>query len=259
MADLAPGLPELFDLDYGAFAEDISFYENIVRRSEGPCLELGVGVGRLAIPLAQAGYEVWGMDISEAMLAHARCKAGAELEGRLQLVQGDMRDFDLGRQFDLILAGLGTFHELLTPDDQAACLRCVQRHLSPGGLFVCDLRPPLYDDWEVGESVPLSHEWTRVLSSTQQTVVKLRSVRVDPARQIRRDTYLYDCLAADGTLRRVLAEIDLRYTSRYEMEGLLRDARLELEQMYGTFDLAPYDEHSEYMITVARKPAEEQR
>ncbi len=187
------------------------------------------------------------------MLARARCNAGPELEGRLRLQPGDMRDFQIDRRFDLVFAGLGTFHQLLTPDDQVACLRAVQRHLAPGGLFACDLRPFLHGDWEVGGSVPLFHDWTRMLP-TGETVVKLRSIRADRARQVQHETHMYDRISADGTLRRVVATVDLRFSTRYEMEGLLRMAGLELDQIYGDFDLSPYDEASEYLITVARKP-----
>lgn len=255
MADPHADLPELFDLDYGDFADDLLFYENLARRCEGPILELGVGTGRVAIPLARAGFEVWGIDASEAMLARARCKAGSALAARLHLLPGDMRDFQLGREFDLIFAGLGAFHHLLGSDDQVACLRCVQRHLAPGGLFTCDLRPLFHNDWEPGASVPLFHDWTRVLPSTGETVTKFRSVRVDRAQQVQHETHVYDRLSADGTLRRVIATVDLRFTTRYEMEGLLREAGLELDQTYGDFDLSPYNEASEYMITLARKPA----
>ncbi len=255
MTDPSADLPELFDLDYGDFADDLPFYENLARRCEGPILELGVGTGRVAIPLARADFEVWGIDDSQAMLARAGGKAGPELEGRLRLLPGDMRDFNLKRRFDLIFAGLGAFHHLLTPGDQAACLRCIQRHLAPGGLFVCDLRPFFHDDWEEGDSVPLFHDWTRVLPGTGETVMKFRSVSVDRVRQVKRETHVYDRLSPDGTVRRVVVPIDLRFTTLYEMEGLLREAKLELDQAYGDFDLSPYDGASEYMITIARRPS----
>ena len=253
MTDLRTDLPELIDLDYGDFADDLPFYEHLARRCEGPLLELGVGAGRVAIPLARAGFDVWGIDSSEAMLARARCKAGPALAERLHLLPGDMRGFHLDRQFDLIFAGLGAFHHLLTTRDQLACLRCVERHLAPGGLFVCDLRPLFHNEWQPGDSVPLLHDWTRVLSSTGETVIKLRSVRADRAQQAQHELHLYDIVSNDGAVRRVTAEVDLRFSTRYEMEGLLREAGLELDQVYGDFDLSPYDDASEYMITVARK------
>ncbi len=250
MSDIHPLLPELFDLDFGDFADDVPLYENFARAADGPVLELGVGTGRVAIALAKSGFDVWGIDNSGAMLERAMSKAA----GCLRLEQGDMRTFELGQTFGLIFAGLGTFHHLLSIDDQTACLRSVSDHLSPGGLFVCDLRPIFHDGWEAGASTPLVHDWTRILPSTGETETKTRTVRSDAAGQIRHQTNFYDLLDADGAVRRIVEEVDLRFTTRYEMEGLLRDAGLELEHVYGDYDLAPFDEASEYMITVARKP-----
>jgi SAM-dependent methyltransferase len=251
-------LAELVDLDYGAFDDDLAFYESLARRTGGPILELGAGTGRLAIALARAGYDVVALDHSAAMLERARCKAGAGLE-RLQLIESDMRDFDLRRlakaspaEFALAYAGYGAFHHLLTPEDQLACLRCVERHLLSDGLFVFDLRPIFATDWEAADSVPLLHDWTRTLPNGD-SVTKLRAVHVERARQVQHETHYYDRVAADGPLRRVTTSVDLRFSTRYEIEGLLREAGLELEQVYGDFELAPYGDDSEYMITSARR------
>ena len=250
MTEARPELPELYDLDCGEFADDLLFYEHLARRGDGPVLELGTGTGRAAIPLARAGCDVWGIDSSEAMLDRARCNAGDPENPHF--ISGDMRDFQLNRRFDLIFAGLGAFHHLLTSSDQLACLRCVADHLSPEGLFVCDLRPLLHEDWEAGKSAPLLHDWTRSHPRTGETVTKLRSVRADTALQIKRTTLIYDISPADGAVRRITAEVDLRYSTRYEMEELLHRAGLTLDGIYGDFDLSPYDNDSEYMITVAR-------
>jgi len=248
MAQL-PSLPELFDLEYGDGEDDLPLYEQLARRVDGPVLELGTGTGRLAIPLARAGLEVWGIDSSEAMLERARCKAG-DLAG-LHLEAGDMRDFALDARFALIFAGMGTFHHLLTRDDQVACLRAVERHLAPDGRFACDLRPFLYNDWDTGDSAVVFHDWTRALDSGE-TVVKLRSVRVDAAEQLQNETHIYDVVDAGGITRRAVAQIDLRFLTRYEMEGLLHASGLTPDGWYGDYDLAPFDETSEYMITIAR-------
>ncbi len=246
-------LAELLDVDWGGFTDDLPFYEALARRSAGPILELGCGTGRVALRLARAGHDVWAIDASEDVLAFARCK-GAELSDRLHLQRADMRDFQIGQEFHLIFAGFGAFHHLLTPADQLACLRCVEQHLAPDGLFVCDLRPLLDVDWDAGESAPLLHDWTRELPGRGVTVTKLRSVVANRALQVHHETHFYDLTARDGTMRRVTAAVDLRFTTRYEMAGLLREARLELDQLYGDYDLAPYNGESEYMITVARKP-----
>jgi SAM-dependent methyltransferase len=250
MDEHEPDLAELIDLDYGDFAEDLPFYESLAQRSEGAILELGVGTGRVALQLAGAGHEIWGVDNDETVLARARSRAGDAQH--IHLTAGDMRDFDLGRSFALIYAGFGAFHHLLTPDEQLACLRCVERHLAADGLFVFDLRAIFATDWEAGESVPLLHDWTRSLASGEM-VTKLRTIHVERAAQIQHETHFYDLVAPDGSLRRVVTNVDLRFSTRYEIEGLLRGAGLQLEQFYGDFELSPYDDDSEYMITIARK------
>ncbi len=256
MAHRYPSLPELIDLDFGDFAEDLPLYEQLAQRCDGPILELGVGTGRVALPLARSGREVWGIDKSAAMLEHARGKASPDVGSRLHLEQADMRDFALDQTFALIFAGAGGFDHLVSPDDQARCLRRVQQHLLPGGIFVCDLRPLLHNSWELGDSVPVFHDWTRKLPDYELTVMKTHSVRADGARQYQLQTNIYDCLREDGEVRRIIDEVDLRFTTQYEMVGLLREAELELEHVYGDYDLGPYDNTSEYMITIARRPEE---
>ena len=256
MAHRYPTLPELIDLDFGDFAEDLPLYEQFARQCDGPIFELGVGTGRVALPLAQAAHEVWGIDTSTAMLEHARSKATPEIIDRLHLEQADMRTFALDQKFALVFAGAGGFDHLLSPEDQVRCLHRVHHHLVPGGLFVCDLRPLLHNSWELGDSMPIFHDWTRELPECGVTVIKTHSVRADAARQYQLQTNIYDCLGANGQVRRIVDEVDLRFTTRYEMEGLLREAKLELDQVYGNYDLAPYDDASEYMITIARRPEE---
>ena len=254
MPDL-PSLAELLDLDFGDFEDDLSFYDALARRGDGSALDLGTGTGRVTISLARAGFDVYGIDLSPAMIARANEQASAA-GARLHLSCNDMRDFDLGRTFDLVFAAYGTFHHLLTADDQLSCLRAVRRHLSEHGLFACDLRSLLYVDWEPGDSAPLLHDWTKVLPRTGETVTKLRAVRPDAAEQLQRELHIYDLEAADGSLRRVTGEVDLRFTGRYEMEALLREAGLDLVQLYGDYDLTPYNETSESLITVAQQGKE---
>jgi SAM-dependent methyltransferase len=249
-------LVDLYDLDYGDFAGDLSLYENFARRCELPVLEIGVGTGRVALHLARAGFAVWGIDSSPAMLERARSKADESLAGRLHLVQADMRDFDLGQEFDLALCPGGGFQHLLTTDDQASCLASVRRHLAPGGLFVADLRSLTAIDWAASRS-PATLEWSRADTASGDTVTKLVSVRLDGARQTLYQTHVYDRIAPEGTLtERRLVEFELRLVGRYEMEHLLKRLGLELVQLYGDYDLGPYAADSENMVVVARRPKE---
>jgi SAM-dependent methyltransferase len=247
-------LAELFELDIAGIDDDLPFYEALAREAGGAVLELGAGTGRVAIALARAGFDVYGIDTSTAMIARASRNAGPGAQ-RLRLACADMREFAIDQRFGLCFAAFGTFHHLLTPDDQRACLRAVARHLTPRGVFACDLRPVWFADWEEGESVPLLHDWTRTLPRTGETVLKFRAVRADIDRQLQHETHLYDCLSPDGTLRRITNEVGLRYTTHADLEELLREAGLRVEHVYGGFDRAPFDDDSELMITVARKEA----
>jgi SAM-dependent methyltransferase len=250
-----PGLPELLDLDFGHFNADLAFYEELARRGDGTALDLGSGTGRVAIPLARAGIEVHCIEQDEAMIARMASKAGAESPARVHVSCGDIRRFDLGREFGLVFAAYGTLHHLLSQEDQMACLRNVRRHLAPGGTFACDLTPMLTAIWDPAETAPLLHDWTRTLPGGE-TVTKLRTVLPDRAEQVQHETHIYDCVSSDGTVRRVTKQVDLRFTSRYEMEALLRLAGLELEDVYGDYDLTPYNDASDYMIIVATRGKE---
>ena len=251
-ADLA----DLYDLDFGGFTADLPMYENFARRCELPVLEIGVGTGRVALQLARAGFVVWGIDSSPAMLERARSKADDSLASRLHLVQADMRDFDLSQQFDLALCPAGGFQHLLTTDDQVSCLASVRRHLAPGGLFVADLRSLTAIDWAASRT-PATLEWSRTDPATSDTVTKLVSVRLDGACQVLRQTHVYDRMTPTGTLvERRITEFDLRLVGRYEMEHLLERPGLELVQLYGDYDLGPYAADSENMLVVARRPKE---
>src|SRR3989304_1249018 len=95
----------------------------------GRTLELAAGTGRIAIPLAQAGISIAGLEISPDMLARARQKSAGL--GNIEWRAGDMCAFDLGEQFGLITIPSGSFQLLLETEDQLDCLRCVERHLAP--------------------------------------------------------------------------------------------------------------------------------
>ena len=246
---------DLYDLAYGGVTEDLAMYENFARGCRGPVLELGVGTGRVALALARAKISVVGIDSSEAMLARARAKAGRALSRRLQLVHADMRDFDLSREFELVICPASGFHHLLTMDDQLSCFGCVRRHLVSGGLFVVHLRSLTAIDWADPSHAVLA--WVRTDPDTGDTVSKTVSVRNDGAAQVHHVTHVYDRTEPSGVPkeRRVL-EFDLRIIGRHEAELLLGKAGLELTHLYGDYDLGPYTHDSEHMILVARRSRE---
>lgn len=142
-----PRLADSYDSDMGAEADamhDTPFYLALAREAAAhghAVLELGCGTGRVTLPIAREGIDAAGLDNAEAMLAIARRKAAAE-DLYVTWVKADMRDFDLGRSFGLIIIPYRSFLHLLTEADQAACLAAVYRHLIPGGRFALNFFAP---------------------------------------------------------------------------------------------------------------------
>lgn len=116
----------------------------------GKCaLELGVGTGRVAIPLAELGFDVVGLDSSRPMLDRLREQ---DTSGRVEAVEGDMRDFTLDREFDLIFIVLNGLYLLPDQPAQLDCLRACTRHLAPEGRLVIEgFVPPSREAFPFGQ------------------------------------------------------------------------------------------------------------
>jgi SAM-dependent methyltransferase len=243
-----------YDLDLAGYEEDVGIYENLGRRHDLPVLELGIGTGRVAIPLLRSGLHAVGIDRSEAMLAVARRKLEAlrprRLAPNLRLLKEDMTDFDLGESFGLIFCALGGFMHLRSQEDQVRALECARRHLAPDGLLVIDLPAFEPQDWEPGAQ-PLTLVWTRKDIARDVLVSKFHGYQADRARQVQHVTHIYEEWGPQGSLRRRLVTFELRYVHRHEMELLLSRAGLVMRDLYGTYDLCPYDLHAPRMIFVA--------
>ena len=142
---------EVYDaLHAGAIpgGDDVAFFRRLALETGGPVLELGAGTGRVAIPIAEAGIDIVGLDRSSAMLAVAEGKRRAlptDVRRRLRFVEGDMTDLRLRRRFGLVFAAFRVFMALADVADQRRALAGVRRQLRPGGLLVLDVFDPRLD------------------------------------------------------------------------------------------------------------------
>lgn len=140
---------EHYDRLYGDkdYEKECNLLEGLFQRhSPGPVrtvLDLGCGTGSHAIPLAERGYRVTGVDRSREMLdrgvekaARGVLSAGCQAP---EFIHGDVRTLDLGRRFDVVLMMFAVLGYQLTNEDVLAALRAVRKHLEPGGLFICDV------------------------------------------------------------------------------------------------------------------------
>ncbi len=149
------------DKDYAAECDLLERVFDKYDRRVQSILDIGCGTGNHSIPLAQRGYQVTGVDLSESMLERARQKAG---DGNPVFVQGDARKVNLHQTFDAVLMMFAVLGYQLSNDDVLAALRTVRQHLKPGGLFV-------FDVW-YGPAVLSIRPGDRVKSS-RQGMVKL--------------------------------------------------------------------------------------
>jgi SAM-dependent methyltransferase len=249
-------IADIYDFSYEDFNDDVQFYENLARSFRGPVLELGVGSGRVALPLAQAGFEVVGIDTSASMLERARLnlKQAGSLKGSLELVQADMTRFELGRRFGMVFIAASTFQHLISTEEQEACLRRVAQHLQPDGVFAMSVRSPASVSWDASDWAPLLLHWTRTNPETGELVMKLCAEQPDPSRMVRRLTYVYDRVARDGSIKRSLFVTELRHSTEAEIRLLLQQVGLRVTHVYGDYDLAPAG-FGDNLVFVARVEA----
>jgi SAM-dependent methyltransferase len=134
-------LPDLYDALLPASAAQLDCYLNLARTCAGDVLELACGSGQLIVPIASTGVSATGLDQSSKMLSAASRRAAAS-GARVEFVEGDMREFDLGRRFSLICVARNSLLHLSEQDDFAAFFSSVRRHLKPDGLLAFDIFNP---------------------------------------------------------------------------------------------------------------------
>ncbi len=251
----------MYDEDMKDWPGEIEYYlklANAVKEKGQAVLDIACGTGRVALRLAQTGVRVVGMDLAADMLALAQQKTG-DLPN-VRWVQGDMRAFDLGERFGLVIIPVHSFQFMLTPQDQMDCLQSIRRHLLPGGLLVIHVdqidhawmgeiqpekNPPFEDSGidihpRTGARMRSSLKWVYERSTQTATMYKVWE----------------ELGEADTVIKRLeLAPMPMHVVFRFEMEHLLCRAGLHVLHTYGDFFEHPYAEDSNNMIWVAFEPA----
>jgi SAM-dependent methyltransferase len=257
----AAALARLYDVDLLENPGDLDLYLALARRTGGPILELGAGTGRLAIPLAAAGYEVTAVDVDPAMLSRARRRietVGAEAAGRLEVVEADLLDLveePLSRagRFTLAVIALNTLFLLGTRDRQRRAVAALATHLARDGLAVVDVWLPAIDDLARFDG-RLILEYERADPETGHRVTKQAAARHDPATGVVDLTTIYDEGPPGTAPVRWIRHDALRLVGVDELRGLAEAAGLVVERLGGDYDLEPLGPGSERAILVARKP-----
>ncbi len=241
-------LAELYDIEYD-LDYDVPFWLSLARQEGDPIVEWGAGTGRIAVPLAEAGYEVTAVEISEPMVEKGRARNEA-----VQWVCGDMRNTKLGRRFGLALCAFNSFLCLTSVEEAFTFLRNAREHLEPDsilGIEVSAFSPEELADPPGGP--PLRHDFTR--ETPNGRLERFSVSRYDPASQLLSMRLFYELYGADEMLEEKRThDLSIRVTNRDELMLMLRACGFEIETVYGGFDGEPFTSVSDHLIVLARRP-----
>ena len=211
-------------------ALDGSIFFEYIQQAKGPVLELGCGIGRYSIPLAERGIDLTAVELSAPSLAYARQKAN---DLPIYWVEADVRDFHLNQHYALIFARGGVFEFMLTRQDQEAMLTCVREHLANGGKFMFDVchlpLSQMVNDTEEVEWFTLTHPNGRQIYVSGQDIY-------DYSQQHRTQICYERWDEPDGKLVRTPWRLKLRYTLPQEIETLLHYNGFKIVSKYAEYD-----------------------
>jgi SAM-dependent methyltransferase len=220
---------------------------------------LGCGTGRILIPIAQVGIDIMGLDRSNKMLSIAEEKIThlpGEIQNRIQLIQDDIRDFSLDRNFNLILIPFRAFLHLQTSEDQRLALKQIHEHLVEGGLLALNIFDPSISIIAAHMS-PLGQARKKIAEfkhpESVNKVIQWDSRRYDLENQIIDEYFIFEEVNEDGVVQSTTYNpLKLRFIYRYEMQYLLELSGFKIEALYGDFKRGPF-RHGGEQVWLARK------
>ena len=203
----------------------------------GAALELGIGTGRVALPLSRRGVPVHGIDLSAAMVARLREKPGAE---RIGVTIGDFATTTVEGRFTLAYLVFNTIENLTSQDEQIACFQNVAAHLEPGGCFVIETGIPSLQRLPPGETVRAFAVTPTYLGFDEFDVVNQGLIS-------------HHYTVVDGRLE--LHSVPFRYVWPSELDLMARIAGMRLRERWSDWQREPFTSDSRKHVSVWEKPA----
>lgn len=201
---------------------------------DGPVLELGVGTGRLALPLAERGLEVHGIDASEAIVARLREKPSGD---RIPVTMGDFAEVPVDGAFRLVFVAFNTFFALPSQEDQVRCFRGVADHLTDDGIFVIEAFVPDPSRFDRGQRLEAS--------KVETDRVVLEASTHDPVAQ--RSVALHVVISGQGPK---VYPVEIRYAWPAELDLMARLAGLRLRNRWGGWREEPFTASSTRHVSI---------
>jgi SAM-dependent methyltransferase len=226
-------IAEIYDEFYSDY--DPASIELLAELSgSGSALELGIGTGRIALPLHEKGVEVQGIDASETMVTRLRAKPGGS---KIEVLIGSFAEFKMDRRFRLIYVVFNTFFNLQTQAEQVRCFQTVRRHLSPDGVFLMEAFVPdpcRFVDHQTVRTIDLAEERVRIEVS-----------KIDPiAQQV---SSQHTLISKDGIR---FHPVRIRYAWPSELDLMAQIAGLSLQQRWGSWSKGEFGKQSQKHISI---------
>lgn len=229
-------ISEVYDQLYSEYDEHC--IQTLAELAEGgPVLELGIGTGRIALPLQETGVEVHGIDASPGMLEKLQAKPGGK---DVPITLGDFGKLAVEGHFSLIYVVFNTFYNLLTQEDQIGCFRSVSEHLLSGGVFVMEVFVPDLGRFDRGQTF-------RVVRMGENKV-QLEATQHDAVKQRVNSYHIH--LTQEGAR---FYPVKLRYSWPSELDLMARLAGMELLHRWGDWDKREFTADSGKHISVYGK------
>jgi len=254
--DFYGAIARYYDSEHHDKDEDFDYYLDLagaaLPHAADPLLIIGSGTGRLALHLAANGHTVHGIEIEPAMLERARRKLVTFAQrDRVTFHAGDALTIALKDRFGLVIIPYNTLMHFLTLDDQQALLKRVRGWLKPDGLLLIDL-PNAGEAFAAQDTEAVTLERLFTDRETGHTVMQQSSSRLDRAEQRMAVTWLYDEITADGTLKRTVVPVVIRYFFLSEITLLLASCGLAIDGVMGDFDGSPFMDGAPRMLIIAK-------
>jgi SAM-dependent methyltransferase len=232
------GIADMYDAWYQGGDPDPIVERLQALAGDGPVLELGIGTGRIALPLAATGVTVHGIDASSAMVKKLRAKPGGE---SIPVAIGDFAEFELVERFSLVFVVFNTFFGILEQRDQVRSFQCVAEHLAPGGRFLLECFVPDLGRFDRGQRL--------AVSAIDSDGIRLEASLYDPVRQHVKGQVV--SMTESGSR---FYPLQVRYAWPSELDLMAQLAGLELESRWGGWKEEPFTAASGLHLSVYRKP-----
>lgn len=239
--------PPLYHAHHNRYTDDIPFWLDLAAQADGSVLELGCGTGRVLLPLANAGNQVYGLDNDRDMLRFLANRLTPVSQSLVHLIQADMSQFHFATAFGLIILPCNTL-STLTPAALRKMLVCAFEHLRPEGIFAASLpnpqvlaQMPKHGPEEVEEVFPHPEDGQPVqVSSAWQRDEQFFSV-----------SWFYDHLLPDGQVERMQAVVKHQLLPIGAYLEMLKDAGFQSIKQYGDFTKTLYRKTSPQLVIIA--------